>query len=166
MLTSATISPCGTYRYRLGRRWADGPTLLYVMLNPSTADASVDDPTIRRCIGFGRSHAFGAIEVVNLYAFRATKPADLRRHCWPVGPDNDMHIEAALQASDRVCVAWGANAGDSARPGVVLPLIWRAGRAPMCLSVTKGGHPSHPLMLASGCTLRPFNLELIDEAMG
>lgn len=162
---TATISACGQYRYRLGRRWSEGPTLLFVMLNPSTADADIDDPTIRRCIGFGRSHVFGAIEVVNLYAFRATIPAELRRHCWPIGPDNDEHIQAAVEASDRVCVAWGANAGKSERPGVVFPLIRRAGKHPFCLGATRSGHPSHPLFRPALSVLVPFDLDLIAAAM-
>jgi hypothetical protein len=162
----ATISECGRFRYRLGRRWSDGPTLLFVMLNPSTADADIDDPTIRRCIGFGRSHVFGAIEVVNLYAWRATDPADLRRHAWPVGPDNDQHIQAAVEASDRVCVAWGASAGESPRPGEVLPVIRGAGRHPFCLGVTRSGHPSHPLYRPAMSILLPFTLDLIDASRG
>jgi len=166
MIKTATLSACGRFRYRLGRRWADGPSLLFVMLNPSVADADIDDPTIRRCIGFARSHGAGAIEVVNLYAWRATKPADLRRQGWPVGPDNDGHIQAAVAASDRVCVAWGANAGDSDRPGVVLPLIRQAGKQPFCLGATRSGHPSHPLFLPAASVLVPFTLGPFGAARG
>ena len=75
--SSAVLSECGLYRYRLDRRWADGPTCGFIMLNPSTADAEVDDPTIRRCIGFAKREACGALIVVNIYPLRATKPADL-----------------------------------------------------------------------------------------
>jgi hypothetical protein len=106
----ATLSDCGRYRYRLWRRWADGPTVLFVMLNPSTADADVDDPTIRRCIGFARSWGAGALEVVNLYAWRATQPAELKAAVGPVGEypwqphvrhhinRNDVEIEEAAAA--------------------------------------------------------------------
>ena len=94
----AVLSDCGTYRYRLWRKWGCGSPLLFVMLNPSTADAEVDDATIRRCLGFADAHGFGELEVVNLYAYRATDPADLKRAGYPVGPDNDAHIEDAMHA--------------------------------------------------------------------
>jgi len=100
---TATLSPCGRYRYRLGRRWAQhrlSLPLLFVMLNPSTADAEQDDATIRRCTTFAVAHGFDAMEVVNLFAFRATDPADLWRAADPVGPDADRHIaEAAARAA-------------------------------------------------------------------
>jgi hypothetical protein len=79
MHRTALLSPCGTFRYRLGRRWSDGPTVAFVLLNPSTADEVVDDPTVRRCIRFSERDGYGGLEVVNLYAYVATDPADLRR---------------------------------------------------------------------------------------
>lgn len=152
----AIISPCGKYRYWLMRRWSPGPTLLFVMLNPSTADADVDDATIRRCVGFAHQHDFGALEVVNLYAWRATKPADLRSAGYQSGPENDLHIASAARAAQRVCVAWGANAAGLSRPAEVLTLLRAAGAAPWCLAITQSGHPQHPLMLASDCKLTPY----------
>ncbi|MGN6518680.1 MAG: DUF1643 domain-containing protein [Dokdonella sp.] len=165
---SAVISSCGRYRYRLQRvQDAARARLLFVMLNPSTADAVVDDPTIRRCIGFARDGGFGVVEVVNLFAYRATAPADLRRAGFPVGPDNDAHIEHALRDADEVCLAWGAAGGDAAdaRAQVVLPLIRRSGHRPMCLSVTRKGWPAHPLYLPASLRLRPFD-QAVDEALG
>ncbi len=82
----AVISDCGRYRYRLTRRWGDGPLLSFIMLNPSTADAEVDDPTIRRCMGFARRDGYGGIVVGNLYAFRTTKPKALFAADNPLGP--------------------------------------------------------------------------------
>lgn len=161
----AVISHCRRYRYRLGRRWGDGLPLLYVMLNPSTADAEADDPTIRRCIGFAKAHGFGAIDVVNLFAFRATNPADLLRAVHPVGPDNNWYITLAAREAGAVCVAWGANARESERPSEVLPLIRDQGHEPFCLSITKHGHPGHPLMLPNTSRLQPFTLDAIDTAM-
>jgi hypothetical protein len=76
MIRTALFSPCGRFRYRLGRRWAEGPTVALVLLNLSTADDEVDDPTIRRCIDFARRWGYGGLEVVNLYAHVATDPAD------------------------------------------------------------------------------------------
>lgn len=160
---SAVVSPCGTYRYRLGRAWRGGPTLLFVMLNPSTADASVDDATIRRCVGFAHAMAFGAIEVVNLFAYRATKPTDLKRAGFPVGPDNDEHIRAAAFRAGDICVAWGAVPEAERRVNEVLPLIRRTtGRQIHCLNITRSGYPQHPLMLASSYRLRPFTLDAIE----
>lgn len=152
----ATISDCGKFRYRLWRKWGVGTSLLFIMLNPSTADDAEDDATIRRCFGFAARAGFGELEVVNLYAYRATKPADLRAAGYPVGPDNDYHICQAVRAASAVCVAWGSNAAGLSRPAEVLALLRRSGKPLQCLSITRGGHPGHPLMLASSCTLQPF----------
>lgn len=161
MQKTATISDCQRYRYRLGRRWDGGKVLVFVMLNPSTADAELDDRTIRRCIGFARSHVFGAIEVVNLYAYRATKPLDLKTAGYPVGPENDRHI-AEVCAGDpvgAVCLAWGDNAAGLARAGEVLALLRENGVQPMALELSQRGIPRHPLMLRSDSRLAPFALE-------
>lgn len=156
--STATISPCGRFRYSLGRTWAAGAPLVFVMLNPSTADADIDDPTIRRCAGFARSHGFGGINVVNLFAFRATKPKDLRAAGWPVGPDNDAHILQAARSAGAVCVAWGDNAAGLQRPLTVLQLLAGEGIQPQVLDVTARGIPRHPLMLSAACRLRPFRV--------
>ena len=156
MERDAAMSECGRYRYRLGRTWGPGQYLLFVMLNPSTADAEEDDPTIRRCVGFAKAHQFDGIQVVNLYAWRATDPRDLKAAGYPVGSDNDNHIKAALGPAGAVCVAWGDRARGLARPGDVLDMIRRASRSAGCLSVTKHGMPGHPLMLAASCRLSPY----------
>lgn len=166
----ATVSACGQYRYHLYRQWDAGqPWLLFVMLNPSTADADVDDATIRRCTTFALAHGFGGIEVVNLFAYRATDPAALRRAGYPVGPENDSWIsdaaEACVEARGSVCLAWGANAAGLERPQVVLPLLRRAGATLLCLQVTRSGYPQHPLYLPSETRLRPFSIGAIEEAM-
>lgn len=165
MQRTALLSPCGKYRYRLGRRWADGDALLFVMLNPSTADADVDDATIRRCVRFAQAHSFGALEVVNLYAFRATQPKDLKLAGYPVGPENDAHTAAAAGDCAAICVAWGANVAGLERPQIVLPLLRGAGKPIHCLRITRSGHPQHPLMLASTCRLQPFTIDAIHAAM-
>ena len=101
-------TPPARYRYRLSRTWdPTGPVVAFVMLNPSTADAEVLDPTVRRCVGFARGWGFGSLEVVNLFAFRATDPRDLLRAAAPVGAANDRAILDAASAADRVVVAWG-----------------------------------------------------------
>lgn len=116
----ALISECGLYRYRLWRRWGIGPHATWIMLNPSTADADLDDPTIRRCIGFARAWGFSAIEVVNLFALRATNPRELGRSADPIGPDNDRHLSEAGRAAELRIAAWGH------RPLGIVPSAFKA----------------------------------------
>jgi hypothetical protein len=109
---SAVISPCGRYRYHLHRRIADsGRVATFVMLNPSRADAEIDDPTIHRVMGFARRWGCGELHVVNLFAFRATRPADLRKAADPVGPENRDRIRraVAVAADGLVVCAWGTH---------------------------------------------------------
>lgn len=165
MQKSALFSACNSYRYRLSRRWSDGAVLLFVMLNPSTADAEHDDPTIRRCIRFAQAEGFGALEVVNLFAFRATDPKDLRRSGYLVGPDNDRHIEEAAAAAAKVCLAWGSNVAGLERPQLVLPLLRKVGTPLFVLRFTRSAYPQHPLMLPASCRLIPFDVETVSAAV-
>lgn len=149
---SALLSPCGQYRYRLRRTSLLIATkrALFVMLNPSTADASVDDPTIRRCKGFAREFDCERLDVVNLFAWRATDPKELARVHDPVGPDNDEHIRQAAGESDLVVCAWGASEVAHRRMRTVLDLLPR----PLyCLGVTKFGAPKHPLYVPASTPL-------------
>lgn len=149
---SAIISDCGRYRYVLERQWEESyaltQTVTFVMLNPSTADANKDDPTIRRCIGFAKQWGAGRIVVVNLFAYRATNPKELL-NCPidPVGPYNDRHVWlSARQPLGCVVAAWGSLAGErfASRVKHVAEMIGR----PLCaIATTKDGHPSHPLYL-------------------
>lgn len=157
MLTGARLSGCGTYRYTLDRIWdASLPIAVFVMLNPSTANASEDDNTIRRCIWFAKREGCGGIRVVNLFALRATDPAALRAHPAPIGPQNDRWILSVLCQDPAVVIAaWGAHPFAAARAVDVLRTI-AAGSVPVkCLGTTKDGHPKHPLYL-------PKNTPLID----
>jgi hypothetical protein len=160
MRTGATISGDGTYRYELWRTWdASAPVLAWVMLNPSTADAEADDPTIRRCIGFARRWHFGGIRVVNLFALRATDPRELREHGDPVGQDNDRTLAEVANTAEALVCAWGANTFAAARAEVVHDLIgdaMRWPRVPLCLGVTKGGAPRHPLYVPGGTVHEGF----------
>lgn len=148
---SAIISECEKYRYSLGRETslATGgyyKPVVFVMLNPSTADASEDDPTIRRCMGFAESWAMSHLIVVNLYALRATNPSELWSANDPFGPDNLMHLGSALDQYKKVVCAWGANA----RPKDAEQfrnLADHHGADLYCLGVTKAGAPRHPLYL-------------------
>lgn len=145
---SAIISECGQYRYALTREADDafstrGPAL-FIMLNPSTADATLDDPTIRRCRGFARTWDCNGIVVANLYALRATDPVELWKHPDPVGPLNDHYLRNLAREHETIVCAWGANA----RPDRVMQVRamfngWH--HRLMCLGVTKDGSPRHPL---------------------
>lgn len=143
------------YRYNLLRRWAPGPTALWLMLNPSTADEIRLDPTLRRCLGFTRSwhpgtypidvpDAYGAFEVCNIYALRSTKPAGLWRVADPVGPGNDAAIQAAAKRAAIVIVGWGGNAKPE-RERQVAQLLADIGVQPYTLQICKNGSPGHPL---------------------
>jgi hypothetical protein len=155
MQRAAAISACGRYRYVLGRRWGAGDTVAFLMLNPSTADANQDDPTIRRCIGFARSWGYGGLVVANLYAWRATKPADLWKAADPVGPDNDAHLARVAAGCALLVAAWGAHARTD-RIAAVLALVAKAPDAGgvFALGTTKTGQPKHPLYLRGDCVMQ------------
>lgn len=109
----AVISDCKKYRYMLRRTWDYGqPRCLYVMLNPSTADAEVDDATIRSCIRLAKGMGYGSFEVVNLYGLRSRDPGELEKAADPIGPDNATISDAAIQRCDIVICAWGAHHRD------------------------------------------------------
>lgn len=157
MNKSAILSTCGTYRYSLTRDWNDQlPHVVFIMLNPSIADASVDDPTIRKCIGFATRSGFGSLGVVNLFAYRATDPNDLKRMDRPVGPDNDRHIERAVLYADRIVCAWGANARNLVQTTHVLQTINHAQVCPYVLQLLTDGTPAHPLMLPYSVGMTPW----------
>jgi hypothetical protein len=148
---TATISACGTYRYDLRRRWDPAkPTCLFVMLNPSTADATADDPTIRRCVGFAAGWGYGELIVVNLFASRATDPADLRKHRSPVGPANDATIAAQARRADFHVAAWGMYGALHGRGAEVRRRFTEWGIPLHHLGLTREGHPRHPLRLRGG----------------
>lgn len=158
-ISSAVISDCSRYRYVLSRpsELADptSGTALFVMLNPSTADAKVDDPTIRRCRAFARTWGCAGIKVLNLYAYRATNPAELKTCGDPIGPDNDSWLlKLAINYRD-VVFAWGANAEPERAAEVVD--IFRRGRCRMlCLGTTKSGAPRHPLYVKGDTQLAEY----------
>ena len=154
---AASISTCGRYRYTLHRWWGDGPRATFVMLNPSTADSEQDDPTIRRCVGFARRWGYDGIRVVNLYAYRATKPADLWKADNPVGwPRNDDVLEECgrlAACGDTLIAAWGAHAKPSRIECVLAFSGWDRLQA---LGTTKSGAPRHPLYVAGDTEPEPW----------
>ena len=156
-VASATFDATRTYRYRLTRAWDPGsPVVAFVMLNPSTADADHLDPTVRRCVGFARDWGFGALEVVNLFAFRATAPADLVRAPEPVGVGNDRAIVDAVRRADRVVVAWGTRGTHLGRGVAVSALLGSCRVRPVALGTTRDGHPRHPLYVRGDTASEPW----------
>ncbi len=143
----AELSPCQKYRYALWRRWSATPEtnlLVFIGLNPSTADAINDDPTIRRCIGFAKSFGFGGVMMLNAYAFRATKPALMKKAADPNGPLNDETLRQYGNAAAMVIAAWGNHCPHD-RQESVIKLI---GRDIHCLGINASApqasalHPS------------------------
>ena len=152
---SAIISSDGQYRYRLDREWLGDGRAVWVMLNPSTADATLNDPTIRRCIGFTKAWGLGALTVVNVFGLRATDPKALVRHPNPVGPANDLYIEAAIAEADIVIAAWGQSWPREHRARVAWVGAMLNGRAHH-LGLTKSGQPMHPLYRPADCDVLPW----------
>lgn len=155
MRGDAVFDDTGRYRYRLGRRWSPGARVAFVMLNPNAADATRDDPTIRRCVGFARRWGYGAVDVVNLFGLRARDPRALARAGDPIGPDNDRHLRAAVGRADLVVCAWGAAAIARSRSVELAALLTASD--PRCLGLTRAGAPRHPLYLRRDARLRRFS---------
>lgn len=137
-------------------------TIVFVMLNPSTADESDADPTIRRCIRFADREQCGRLIVVNLYALRSTDPRALALHPSPESEsdrphENDDAIVAAASEASFVVAAWGASAPDRQRAQSVVTIIRAAGRSMLCLGTTRDGHPRHPLYLPGSVAVVPFH---------
>lgn len=147
--SDAVLSPDEVYRYALTRDWfpKSAGHVLWIMLNPSTADAAEDDPTVRRCQSFARSWGYDGITVVNLFALRSTDPAALKTATDPIGPANDDVIGGYLEAKGIgiAVAAWGVHGRLRYRDQAVIALAARAGRTLHMLGQTKEGKPKHPL---------------------
>lgn len=158
---SATISACGRYRYDLVRHFngQTGPLACFVMLNPSTADAAADDPTVRPGAGFARRWGCAGLVVVNLFALRATRPADLRSARDPVGAENRCYVKAAVRRAEGgyVVCAWGDHGAWRGQDATVLEWLREWGVEPRCLGLTRSGRPRHPLYV-------PYEAELVGFA--
>jgi hypothetical protein len=142
MKTSAVISDCRQYRYELRRSWdVSKPPVLFIGLNPSTANASVDDNTSRVCINYAKRWGFGSLLLGNLFAYRSTDPRLLRNVNDPVGPGNDEWLSRLSAEADLVICAWGNAGGFRQRDRAVLEFIDN----PHCLTKLKSGRPGHPL---------------------
>jgi len=153
MKKGTLIDPTGLYRYSLWREWnANALKVVFIMLNPSRADATTDDPTLRRCISFAQSWGYGSLEVVNLFAYRASNPAILNQVTDPVGPENDRYLEKAVEGSDKIIVAWGNRGILRNRSRVVIHSLTGFGTL-YCLGTTQLGYPRHPLYVKGNTKL-------------
>ncbi|MFH5925009.1 DUF1643 domain-containing protein [Roseomonas xinghualingensis] len=163
VVSRAEFSADGRYRTVLERRWDGRPfgspgVCAWIMMNPSTADEMVDDPTVRRARDFTRRWGFGAMMVLNAFALRATKPTMLLECEDPVGPGNDSAIAEWAARAERVVVAWGLPPKPLRWRGAqVASILARAGVKPLALKVTASGEPSHPLYIAGDTQPRPWS---------
>lgn len=143
----------GNYRYLLWREWdSESKTVSFIMLNPSRADAEINDPTITRCINFARSWGYGRLEVVNLFAYRTSKPSLLKQATEPIGRENNRFILESVERSDLVILAWG-NHGVWQRQDLYILQLLKSYNHLYCFGITKQNCPRHPLYLRS--TIKP-----------
>jgi hypothetical protein len=162
MKRRALISECGQYRYRLSRRWNKSlPSCLFIMLNPSTADAELDDPTIRRCIAFAKSWGYGKLYVGDLFAVRTKSPSKMKDHSHPVGPNNCQHLQRmALKVarSGGICVAaWGGHGTHMGQDKIVMKWFESFGVQLHFIKLTIKKAPCHPLYLRGDLKPTPWN---------
>jgi len=151
----ASFSRCQRYRYQLRRRWAGGEgQCVFIGLNPSTADASVDDPTIRRCMGFAQDWGFNELIMVNLFAYRTPHPAILKQCDDPVGSGNRRALRRAVDGAQRIVVAWG-NHGTHLDQASRFAGIWAA-HSVHCFGLSKNRQPLHPLYQRRRATLKRY----------
>jgi hypothetical protein len=157
---SAIFDATGAYRYSLKRAWSDDyPQVTFIMLNPSRADEVRNDPTISRCLGFASAWGFGSLEVVNLFAYCTSSPAELRRASDPIGEENDQYLMQATTNAHTTVLAWGTYGTMFSRNRQVLDLLLSQTQMGglYCLGLTKDGHPRHPLYLKKGTRPKAFS---------
>ncbi len=144
MNKGAEFSQCERYRYALWRIWdKKGPFVLFLMLNPSTADAVKDDPTISKCQAYARAWGYGGVYIGNIYGYRSTDPKMLEFVDDPVGPDNDKWLSVMSGMCDLRVAGWGNNILSQKRAESVRRIVQDL----KCLEKSKSGNPKHPLYL-------------------
>ena len=150
---TANFSSCRKYRYSLSRIWdKQKKFVLFIGLNPSTADEEMDDPTIRRCSGYAQNWGYGGFMMVNLFAYRTTFPSNLKKVKCPIGNENDKYIVKLSKKADITVAAWGDNGNLYNRDKQVLSLVPNL----LCLKINKSGQPAHPLYLKKNLKLTKF----------
>lgn len=158
------ITPCGKYRYYLGRGRNMGRTFCFIGLNPSTADGGIDDATVRKWAGFTERNGGTSFFVANVFAYRATNPKELAKTLDPVGPDNLHYIRETIKRADVVVPCWG---NQSKAPKAVRDAfdhtirqirVAAKDKPVLCFGYTKSGDPKHPLMLGYDTKLIPYEV--------
>lgn len=153
LAADATFSGCRRYRYVLERHWDDAlPAVLFIGLNPSTADEQADDPTVRRCVRFAQDWGYGSLLLANLFALRSTDPKGLLDAADPVGRWNDRWLKRLESRASLSVAAWGVHGTLRDRDRTVAARLVNL----HCLGTTKDGHPRHPLYLRADTQPRPF----------
>ena len=151
----AIFSKCRIYRYVLWRTWdLKKPKIMFLGLNPSTADEINNDPTVTRCINYSKSWGYGGLYMMNIFSFRTTYPSKLKQSNNPIGKDNDKWILKIAKDVDKCVGAWGNDGKFLNRSKTIFELI----PVLYCLKINKSGEPSHPLYLKS--TLKPIKFKL------
>ena len=146
--SGATFSACRRWRYLLWRRWDEAkPVANFLMLNPSTADEHELDPSCTRARDFAERWGYGALIVTNLFAWRATDPAEMKRAEDPVGRSNNQAILRSARQCGVVLCAWGNHGSHLDRAATVVANLRGAGVPLHALKITAAGQPSHPLYL-------------------
>lgn len=163
MKTDAKLSDCRKYRYALWRTWDESkPYAMFIGLNPSTADETEDDPTIRRCITFANTWGYGGLCMANLFAYRATEPSEMMSAQNPVGPDNDIWLKNLARNAGVLVAAWGNNGTYLGRSKEVLMMLPNL----KCLKLNKSGEPAHPLYQPGTATPMPMEINSLFKRTG
>lgn len=149
----AVISPCGRHRYDWYYRWADGPSVLFIGLNPSKANGIQTDATVRRCIAFAKRWGYGAVRIVNLFSWIDTDPVAMKAVAEPVGPETDRHLIALAADADLIVAVWGVHGSHLGRDRAVKQFY--QGRL-HALAINQDGSPAHPLYLRGDLRPIPF----------
>lgn len=161
--SGAHLSDDRVYRYRLWRRWGDGDQMTFIGVNPSTADETIDDQTIKKCRGFAKRNGCEAIQMLNLFAFRSRDPAKMKQHNSPIGPLNDAVLVEYATQSRTVVACWGDDGKHLDRASAVIELLDAEGVEVMCFGLTKKKYPRHPVMLAYSTPLVSYKEALADS---
>lgn len=169
MISGAKFSECDRYRYQLWRDWSSDPppdgrddwelsTAVFIGLNPSTADAVKNDATVTRCIAHAKRWNCYRMFMMNLFAWRATDPKEMKAQGSPIGPENDFWLLETIRASQIVVACWGNHGSHMQRSGEVKVMLRNAGVSVKCFAVNGTGEPKHPLYVRSDQELMEYSL--------
>lgn len=159
MVSTAIFSSCKKYRYTLTRIWdSKKPLVMFIGLNPSTADEIRNDPTVARCINFAQAWGYGGMIMTNIFAYRSTNPYAMMSQEDPVGLENDAYLVDSSRQASLIMAVWGIHGSLSDRGKQVVKLMKAAGCELHHLGMTKEGYPKHPLYLKK--TVKPERWEI------